>query len=98
MITGSRADILIADDVEVPGNSGTQLMRDKLSEAVKEFDAILKPLQTSRIIYLGTPQTEMSLYNQLPERGYEIRVFPLPCTPTRMQSSSTRVDWLRCLR
>jgi hypothetical protein len=75
-ITGSRADILIADDVEVPGNSGTQMMRDKLAEAVKEFDAILKPLPTSRILYLGTPQTEMSLYNQLPERGYEIRIWP----------------------
>lgn len=73
-ITGSRADILIADDVEVPNNSSTQMMRDKLSEAVKEFDAILKP--GGRIIYLGTPQTEMSLYNQLPERGYEIRVWP----------------------
>ena len=75
-ITGSRADLLIADDVEVPGNSATQMMRDKLSEAVKEFDAILKPLQSSRIIYLGTPQTEQSLYNQLAERGYEIRVWP----------------------
>lgn len=73
-ITGSRADILIADDVEVPNNSATQTMRDKLSEAVKEFDAILKP--GGRIIYLGTPQTEMSLYNQLPERGYEIRIWP----------------------
>jgi hypothetical protein len=73
-ITGSRADILIADDVEVPNNSSTQMMRDKLSESVKEFDAILKP--GGRIIYLGTPQTEMSLYNQLPERGYEIRIWP----------------------
>lgn len=73
-ITGSRADILIADDVEVPNNSATQMMRDKLSEAVKEFDAILKP--GGRIIYLGTPQTEMSLYNQLPERGYEVRIWP----------------------
>lgn len=73
-ITGSRADVLIADDVEVPNNSATQMMRDKLSESVKEFDAILKP--GGRIIYLGTPQTEMSLYNQLPERGYEIRVWP----------------------
>jgi hypothetical protein len=73
-ITGSRADVLIADDVEVPNNSSTQMMRDKLSEAVKEFDAILKP--GGRIIYLGTPQTEMSLYNQLPERGYEIRIWP----------------------
>lgn len=75
-ITGSRADIIIADDIEIPNNSATQMMRDKLSEAVKEFDAILKPLKTARIIYLGTPQTEMSLYNQLPERGYEIRVWP----------------------
>ena len=73
-ITGSRADILIADDIEVPNNSATQMMRDKLSEAVKEFDAILKP--GGRILYLGTPQTEMSLYNSLPERGYEIRVWP----------------------
>jgi hypothetical protein len=73
-ITGSRADVLIADDVEVVNNSSTQMMRDKLSEAVKEFDAILKP--GGRIIYLGTPQTEMSLYNQLPERGYEVRIWP----------------------
>lgn len=73
-ITGSRADVLIADDVEIPGNSATQFMRDKLSEAVKEFDAILKP--GGRIIYLGTPQTEMSLYNQLPERGYQVRIWP----------------------
>lgn len=75
-ITGSRADIIISDDVEVPGNSATQMMRDKLSDAVREYDAIIKPLPTSRIIYLGTPQCEQSLYNQLPERGYEIRVWP----------------------
>lgn len=53
-ITGGRADIIIADDIEVPGNSFTQAMRDKLSEAVKEFDAILKP--GGVIIYLGTPR------------------------------------------
>lgn len=75
-LTGSRADIIIADDVEVPNNSATQMMRDKLSEAVKEFDAILKPLPTSKIIYLGTPQCEMSLYNTLLERGYMTRIWP----------------------
>jgi hypothetical protein len=75
-LTGSRADILIADDIETPGNSATQMMRDKLSELVKEFDSVLKPLDTSRIIYLGTPQLEMSLYNQLGERGYETRIWP----------------------
>ena len=42
-LAGSRADVIVADDIEVPNNSMTQGMRDKLSEAVKEFDAILKP-------------------------------------------------------
>ena len=74
-ITGTRADILISDDVEVPKNSGTQMQRDKLSEAVKEFDAILKP--NGQIIYLGTPQNEASLYNTLQKRGYVTRVYPV---------------------
>jgi len=72
-ITGTRADILIADDVEVPKNSATQVQRDKLAEAVKEFDAILKP--NGQIIYLGTPQTESSLYNTLLQRGYVTRIW-----------------------
>lgn len=72
-ITGSRADLLIADDVEVPNNSGTQVQRDKLGEAVKEFDAVLKP--GGKIIYLGTPQNEMSLYNELTKRGYKRRIW-----------------------
>tara|TARA_B110000037_G_C16776395_1_gene365482 strand:- start:303 stop:464 length:162 start_codon:yes stop_codon:yes gene_type:complete len=42
-LAGSRADVIVADDIEVPNNSMTQGMRDKLSEAVKKFDAILKP-------------------------------------------------------
>jgi hypothetical protein len=73
-ISGSRANVLIADDTETPGNSQTQTMRDRLSEAVKEFDAVIVP--GARIIYLGTPQTEMSLYTQLGERGYETRIWP----------------------
>lgn len=73
-IAGSRADVLIADDIEVPNNSDTQLKRDKLSEQIKEFDAVLKP--GGRIIYLGTPQTEQSIYNLLPDRGYQVRIWP----------------------
>ena len=61
--------------VEVPKNSATQQQRDKLSEAVKEFDAILKP--NGQIIYLGTPQTESSLYNTLQDRGYIARIWPV---------------------
>jgi len=74
-LTGSRADIIIADDIEVPNNSATQGMRDKLDEQVKEFEAILKPLDTSRILFLGTPQCEDSIYNKLRERGYDARIW-----------------------
>ncbi len=73
-LTGSRADIIIADDVESANNSQTQLMRDRLGETVKEFDAIIKP-KIGRIIFLGTPQTEMSLYNDLEERGFKTRIW-----------------------
>ena len=72
-LTGSRSDLVIADDVESANNSATMGMRDKLSEQVKEFESIIKP--QGRIIFLGTPQTEMSLYNQLPNRGYKLRVW-----------------------
>lgn len=89
-MTGSRANVIVADDVEVPNNSLTQTMRDRLSERVKEFDAILKP--GGRIVYLGTPQTEMSLYNDLPERGYEVRVWPaLFPTPAQVNSYKGRL-------
>lgn len=90
-ITGSRADILISDDVEVPKNSATQIQRDKLGEAVKEYDAILKP--GGQIIYLGTPQCEASLYNELQHRGYACRIWPLlyPESETRL------ANYGRCL-
>ncbi len=73
-IVGSRADIIIADDIEVLTNTITQMMRDRLSETVKEFDSVLTP--GGRIIYLGTPQTEETLYNTLQDRGYKARIWP----------------------
>jgi hypothetical protein len=75
-LTGSRADIIIPDDIEVPNNSATQVMREKLANAVKEFEALLTPKPTSRIIFLGTPQCEMSIYNELANRGYSLMVWP----------------------
>lgn len=74
-IVGSRAHIIIADDVEVLSNALTQVMRDKLGEVVKEFDAVVMP-KVGRIIYLGTPQVEESLYAGLQERGYKCRIWP----------------------
>jgi hypothetical protein len=73
-LTGSRADLTISDDVEVPKNSETETMREKLNEKTKEYAAITKP--GGEIVYLGTPQSEQSIYRQLPEKGYEVRVWP----------------------
>lgn len=84
-LTGSRADLIVADDVESLNNSLTQMMRDKIQETIKEFDAVLKP--DGRIVYLGTPQTEMSIYNVLPERGYEIRIWPARIPSDKMMQS-----------
>lgn len=85
-ITGTRADLLISDDVEVPKSSGTQLQRDKLAEAVKEYDAILKP--NGQIIYLGTPQNEASLYNTLQQRGYITRIWPVLYPESQVERES----------
>lgn len=74
-LTGSRADLIIADDIETPKNSYTHLLRERLAELVKEFDAVLKP--EGRVVYLGTPQIEGSLYNRLwKDRGYDVRIWP----------------------
>lgn len=73
-ITGSRADLIVPDDIEIPANSMTVAMREKIAEAVKEFDAILKP--GGIIKYLGTPQVDDSLYTHLEGRGYTIRIWP----------------------
>ena len=72
-LTGSRADLLICDDAEVPNNVQTHSMREKLSEQIKEFESIIKP--EGKIYFLGTPQTTQSIYNKLPERGYVKRVW-----------------------
>ena len=74
-IVGSRAHFIIADDVEVLSNALTQVMREKLGEVVKEFDAVVMP-KVGRVVYLGTPQVEESLYSNLQNRGYECRIWP----------------------
>lgn len=75
-LPGNRADILIPDDIENDKNSATEAQRERLKAQTSEFSAILKPLPTSEIIYLGTPQTEESTYKDLASRGYGIRIWP----------------------
>ena len=72
-MSGARADILIADDIETPKNSQTEVQREHLRELTKEFTSICS---NGRIIYLGTPQSIDSIYNSLSDRGYDIRIWP----------------------
>ncbi len=75
-LTGSRADLMILDDIEVPGNSLTEMMREKLLQLCTEAESILTPKVDSRIMYLGTPQTTFTVYRKLAERNYRPFVWP----------------------
>lgn len=72
-LQGKRADVLIADDVESQKNSATAEMRDRLTHLTRDFTSICS---TGDIIYLGTPQSIESIYNGLPSRGFDIRIWP----------------------
>ena len=69
-LTGSRADLMVLDDIEVPGNSMTELMREKLLQLATEVESILTPKPDARICILGTPQTSFTVYRKLAERNY----------------------------
>lgn len=72
-IQGARSDVTIADDIESLQNSRTNAGRELLEDVSKEFESVN---QTGDIIYLGTPQSINSIYNNLPGRGYAIRIWP----------------------
>jgi len=72
-LQGKRADLLIADDIESQKNSRTATMREILLELTRDFTSICA---LGRIVYLGTPQTQESIYNTLPARGFVVRVWP----------------------
>jgi hypothetical protein len=62
-LQGKRADLLIPDDIESTKNSRTAMMRELLLDLTRDFTSIC---ETGRILYLGTPQSQESIYNTLP--------------------------------
>ena len=58
--TGSRADVIICDDVEVPKNCDTYQKRCDLREKLLEFNFILVP--NGMQIFIGTPHTLDTIY------------------------------------
>ena len=84
-LTGGRSDIIVADDIETSKNSFTDLLRLKIRGQVTEFEAVVKPGDESRIIFLGTPHVEQTLYNEMEARGYTVRIWPakVPAFPDK---------------
>jgi len=58
--TGSRADVIICDDVEVPKNCDTFQKRQDLREKLLEYSFILVP--DGMQIFIGTPHTLDTIY------------------------------------
>lgn len=77
---GFRADTLTADDIETQRNSETQIQREKLLARVNDFASICvgRPEDgvPARMNFLGTPQTRDSVYNVLPSKGVQVRIWP----------------------
>ena len=59
-ITGTRADIVICDDVEVPNTCGTAASRDELRQRLAEIEFVLVP--TGLQLFIGTPHSYYSIY------------------------------------
>ena len=83
-LTGSRATHIIADDIETSENCDTQIKREHIESAVTEFRQIVSPFKDGNLLFLGTPHTEISIYNKLYNKGIPIRIFPIKY-PTEQQ-------------
>lgn len=59
-LTGTRADIIICDDVEVPKTCDTMEKRELLRERLHELDYILTP--NGLQLYVGTPHHWYTIY------------------------------------
>ncbi len=82
-LPGNRATLIVADDIEVVENSRTEAARETVMRQINEFEAIKVPFDevsqrpAADVIFLGTPQTEESIYNRLVrERGYNCFTIP----------------------
>jgi len=63
-VTGSHADIVVCDDVEVPNTCGTADKRQELRQRLAEIAYVLSPGGTQ--LYIGTPHTFQSIYSAKP--------------------------------
>lgn len=68
-ITGSRADIAICDDVEVPNTCDTSGKRQDLRDRLSEVSYVL--ISGGTKLYVGTPHNYESIYNDVAHKEDE---------------------------
>lgn len=83
-VTGNRADEVQNDDVEVLKNVETAEARSKLRKRLSEQSFILKPGGSK--LWVGTPHTHESIYDDLIEAGAEVLHIPLFEGQTRFEA------------
>jgi len=97
-ITGSRATLIIPDDIETPETCGTEDGRETTLTKLLELDAIAvtavfdedgRCLQRKGdVVFLGTPQSMDSIYHRMMrERGYGCL-----CMPARVPQPDTLAE------
>ena len=94
-ITGSHADVVISDDIEIEGNSDTEIQREKLLNRLHELEQIRNP--GGRVIMLGTPQTRDSIYNKLANSYPQIKFPAVIPDPTIKSQCENVADWVMML-
>lgn len=94
-ITGSRATLIIPDDIEIPKNSLTETQRSAILRKIRsDLDPIRKTEHgMGDVIFLGTPQTEESVYNVLVKE----MLYRCICIPAKYPSPEKERNYLiRC--
>lgn len=74
-VTGSRADAVVFDDVEMPKNIRSAAAREYLRERMDEATHILVP--GGKKLYIGTPHTFDSIYDEQVAAGAHLLKIPL---------------------
>ncbi len=77
-VTGSRADVVICDDVEVPNTCSIEYVGKELRQRLDEIDYVLTP--GGMQLYVGTPHTFDTIYGDGGEcylAGFERLALPL---------------------
>lgn len=90
-ITSSRAEEVQNDDVEVPKNIKTPDAREQLRYRLGEQTHILVP--GGRLLYVGTPHTHDSIYDEEAKGGADVLKIPLFQREARFEDTALAKEY-----